>query len=356
MCSAGLTMEHPCEGALLGMAIDMTYADSDSDCGLIGAAQELGRTFAKFKLREDDASSTSAASSSNGELPSEAQTKGSDDELESLPPTKSDVSFMQDEVCSPFSCNVCMLERCVCITSPLSQNLPAAAATTFSGADLVEEPKPKKWQLSAAAVLQDLHQQVEKGLIQQADNRASFLTASSFGPPPRHRHSAPATPMMEPPDFMPPPGLPHPPNLLWANYAYSVQTFRRDIFDIMRELKFHKNVGVAVRQVRMRNVPRHRQTAEFADILTLAVEETRGPARRMCIAFVGGLTKAFERSFCVAGLCLFFHEIYATLCSEVFNLKSIVISEIMPTLKAVLRVKELETVMPALRNAVGYYI
>jgi hypothetical protein len=368
-------MEHPSSGALPGADL-WTYDDSDTECGLIGAAQELGRTFAKFKLGEDDASSTSAASSSNYELPSEAHTKGSDDELESQPPTKSDISFMQDEVCSPFLCNMCMLEGCVCRSPALFQKLPAAVAAAFSSADLAEananntdssaapsvsasstekqEPKPKKWQLSAAAVLQDL-QKVEKEQLQHTDDMASFLTGSSFGSPSRHRNGAPATPKTAPPDFMPPPGFPHPPDLILAkSHEYSVQSFRRDIFNIMRELKFHKTVGVAVRQVRMCNVPRHRQSAEFADILTLAVEETRGPARRMCIAFVGGLTKAFERSCCVAGLRFFFTEIYATLCSEVYNLKSIVISEIMPILKAVLRAKEMETVIPVLRSAVGY--
>lgn len=110
---------------------------------------------------------------------------------------------------------------------------------------------------------------------------------------------------------------------------------------MLRELKVHKNVALAVRQVRMHGVPQHRQAAEFVDLLTLVVEETRGPARRICIAFIGGLTKAFEKEECIAGLKTFFSEIYDDLVTEVPNLHKIVALELVPTLRSVFQADEL---------------
>ena len=64
--------------------------------------------------------------------------------------------------------------------------------------------------------------------------------------------------------FRPPPGLESPSDLLPAAVEYTVQGFRREATRILRELKLHKNVGLAVSQVRAQAVPHHRQTAEFA--------------------------------------------------------------------------------------------
>jgi len=134
--------------------------------------------------------------------------------------------------------------------------------------------------------------------------------------------------------------------------TYSVQAFRREVLSTLRELKLHTNVGLAVRQVRMLGVPEHRQAAEYADILTLVAEEVRGPARRICIAFVGGLTNAFRREQCIAGLKLFFNEIYEDLRADIPNLPKIVHSELMPTLRAVFKAEELEALVPSLPVAV----
>jgi len=133
-----------------------------------------------------------------------------------------------------------------------------------------------------------------------------------------------------------------------AKPVYTVQGFRRDVMTMLRELKIHKNVGLAVRHVRSHGVPQHRQAAEFADILTLVAEERRGPLRRVCIAFVGGLTKVFHKESCMAGLRLFFTEVYEDLCTEVPGLGEMVASELMPTLQSVFTVDELAEVLPSI--------
>jgi len=182
-----------------------------------------------------------------------------------------------------------------------------------------------------------------------------------------------------PPPVLPPPGLPPPfvmelpPGLPFpevgpvatavndsnegmpAASEYTAQAFRRELAKIMRELRLHKNPGLAVSQVRICGVPQQHQAAEFADILTRAAEESRGPARRTCMAFVGGLTKAFEKKECIAGLRMFFNEVYPDLCTEVPRLRNIVMTELMPTLKAVLEAGEFSALQPSLFDAVGYY-
>jgi len=178
-----------------------------------------------------------------------------------------------------------------------------------------------------------------------------------------------APPTFSAPAFKPPPGLPSPPGLVElppglplpkdcnegspAAFEYTVQAFRRELANIMRELRIHRNAGLAVRQVRNCGVPQQRQAAEFADILTRAAEESRGPIRRMCMAFVGGLTMAFEKEECIAGLRMFFDEVYPDLCVEVPRLRSIMMTELMPVLKAVLEDGELSTLQPSFLDAVG---
>lgn len=135
-----------------------------------------------------------------------------------------------------------------------------------------------------------------------------------------------------------------------AKPTYTARSFRCELMSILRELKAHRNVALAVRQVRMQGVPQHRQAAEYADILTLAVEEPRGSTRQSFIAFVGGLTKAFQREQCSAGLDLFFGEIYDGLREEVPSLGRIVTKELVPTLQSLLEDGELSTVLRAVHE------
>jgi len=125
---------------------------------------------------------------------------------------------------------------------------------------------------------------------------------------------------------------------------HTAQGFRREATNILRELKLHKNVGLAVSQIRLQGVPHHCQAAEFADLLTMALEETRGPARRVCVAFIGGLTRAFAVEQCILGLETFFHEIYEDLRIEVPDLSKRVASELLPTLKSLLEGEDFERV------------
>lgn len=166
-------------------------------------------------------------------------------------------------------------------------------------------------------------------------------THPGFKPPPG---------LQPPPGFELPPGLPVPATKP-AAFEYTAQAFRRELASTMRELRLHKNVGLAVVQVRACCVPCQRQAAEFADILTLAAEETRGPARRSFMAFVGGITKAFEMAECIRGLRMFFDDVYPQLCTEVSRLPKIVMTELLPTLKSVLPDGELIALQPLLDAA-----
>jgi len=144
-----------------------------------------------------------------------------------------------------------------------------------------------------------------------------------------------------------PPGLPLPSRALQGNFGGGVQPpmralpytsagFRRAASGILQDLKLHKNVGKAVCQLRAQRVPTSRQASEFADLLTMVLEESRSPFRRVFVAFIGGVTKAFELEQCLAGLDLFFGDIYDDLRTEVPNLRKRVATELLPTFQSVL--------------------
>lgn len=341
------------------MASNMTFADLNCDSIVnmeaVVTAKQMGRVFAKFRLREDDASSTSAASSMDGEFAHDIHTTGSEDDLESLPSSKSEASVCMFQPCFSPSQSP-RLPKAIAFPSAGSA-APSTSPCTGTSANMEQAPKMKKWQLSAAAVLQDLHWQGAQDKPKQTRSEMIHGHVRPLYPVPQlpHHECEKEKAVAAPAAFVPPPGLPHPPNLQLedSTFTYTVSSFRRNVLDILRDLKLHKNVGAAVRQLRMYNVPQHRQTAEFADMLTLAVEEERGPARRLSIAFIAGLTRVFKRDCCVAGVCLFFTEIYANLRSEIHNLKSITESEILPTLKSVMRAPEMKTITPVVRKAMS---
>jgi len=221
--------------------------------------------------------------------------------------------------------------------------------------------------LANAPWRQGKRQQQQKQLKQQNDasSRLGQLRAPPGLPPPATNITCKAAPATcSHPVFTPPPGLPSPPGLELppglplpeaapAAFEYTAQAFRRELTNIMRELRLHKNPGLAVSQVRNCSVPRQRQAAEYADILTRAAEESRGPARRICMAFVGGVAKAFEKEECIAGLRMFFDVVYPDLCDEVPRLRSIVMTELFPVLKVVLEDGELGALQSSLVDALG---
>lgn len=314
---------------------------------------------AKLGVHEDDELSTSGSSaldeSASG---NETNPSTSDSEWETLPATKSEVSLSQHEVVVqvPILCKICMILHCSCFAhdSSTSQSIETGKASSeLNQANERRKAAHHKFQMSSVTT--------------PTMHPAPGLRAHpGLAPPPGFAMFAAPCAIKEVllrPGFRPPPGLPspagvrlipHPSDMPLAAKpgAYSVQAFRREVMCTLRELQFHKNVGLAVGQVRMQCVPEHRQAAEFADILTLVAEEKRGPARRICIAFVGGLAKVFNREKCIAGLELFFAEVYEGLRAEVHNLPKIVATELMPTLHSVFRPDELKAISHLSPNAV----
>jgi len=127
--------------------------------------------------------------------------------------------------------------------------------------------------------------------------------------------------------------------------------FRRALANVMKELAKGWNVPAAVHEIREQQVPKDRQAAEFADIITRAAEESRGPARRSSFAFAAGLAaaedeSAFDKEACLKGIGVFFGEVYQDLCQEVPRLPAIMKSELVPTLRSVLPEAKLREQVP----------
>jgi len=116
---------------------------------------------------------------------------------------------------------------------------------------------------------------------------------------------------------------------------YTAAGFRKEMMDIFKDLALDKNVGRAVRRVRMHQVPSDRQAAELADAITYSLEETRGAVRRTFVAFIAGLVAAFEREKCIEALQYFFLIGYGDLEEEVPKLSRIVDIELLPSLRSV---------------------
>merc|ERR1719506_3469099 len=133
--------------------------------------------------------------------------------------------------------------------------------------------------------------------------------------------------------------------------TFNVVTWRRALASIFADLASDKNIPAAVQRVRMQQVPPENQAEQFMDILTRIVEERRGAVRRCELAFLAGLAaaedSAFDRKECLAGIGLFFQEVYPDLCNEVHRLPAIMKSEFMPTVLNVFPASELNKVVPA---------
>lgn len=165
----------------------------------------------------------------------------------------------------------------------------------------------------------------------------------------------PAAPTPAPAPVSAPPAEPEVP---MAPAEFNSVAFHKELAAVLRELTASQNVAAAVRRLRMQRVPKECQAQEFADILTRTAEERRGPARRASFAFAAGLGagakaegSAFERAECLAGLQLFFTDIYPDLCSEVTRLPTLVKQELVPTLASVFPASELQPVLPPMLSA-----
>jgi hypothetical protein len=133
---------------------------------------------------------------------------------------------------------------------------------------------------------------------------------------------------------------------------FNPRKFRRELCAALKELALDRNVAAAVKKVRAQNVPESFHKREFADLLTRAAEEPRGPARRSAFAFAAGLaagedSPAFSRQECLQGIRLFFDDVYTELKDEVPRLSSLMASELIPTLRSVFAADLLQAVLPA---------
>jgi len=132
--------------------------------------------------------------------------------------------------------------------------------------------------------------------------------------------------------------------------SFDPKAFHRELSAILRNLGSDRNVAAAVGKVRAQKVPVAYQAREFADIITRAAEESRGPVRRSAFAFAAGLAaaqeSAFDRAQCIIGAGIFFQEVYQGLCEEVPRLSAIMSAELLPTLRTVLPALELRALLP----------
>lgn len=162
----------------------------------------------------------------------------------------------------------------------------------------------------------------------------------------RHQHRNP--PIVAVPPAVKLAVLPPPP---MVTQQFHQATYRKELSDVLRDLANGSNVGASVRRIRIQNVPKERQAAEFRDILTRAAEEHRGVARRLSFAFAVGLaagepTSAFDRDECAAGIKLFFDDVFEDLAAEVPRLRSKFANEFVPTLRTAFSADEICRLVP----------
>jgi len=132
--------------------------------------------------------------------------------------------------------------------------------------------------------------------------------------------------------------------------AFEPKIFRRELSATLRDLAADGNAAAAVRRIRAQNVPLSHQSRELTDLLTRAVEIPRKAARHSAFAFAAGLAaaspSAFDRDECLAGVAVFFREVYEDLCEEVSQLPSLVEREMLPTLRSVFSEEALRELLP----------
>jgi len=132
--------------------------------------------------------------------------------------------------------------------------------------------------------------------------------------------------------------------------TFDLKGFRRNLAAILSDLTSDRNLSGAVSRVRAAQVPSDRQAEQFSDLITRIVEEKRGPPRRCAMAFAAGLAaaeqSAFDRDQCLAGLVMFFRDVYPDLCNEVPRLPAIVRSELTPTLCSVFNKADINSRLP----------
>lgn len=131
--------------------------------------------------------------------------------------------------------------------------------------------------------------------------------------------------------------------------TFELAEFHHALAEAMRDLRADRDVDAAVGKVCAWDVPAQYQAKEFADVLTRALEETRGPVRRSALALAAGLASepgAFLTTECAVGAVVFFHDIYEQMCTEVPHLDAIAAGELVPMLRSVLPAADLQACLP----------
>lgn len=132
--------------------------------------------------------------------------------------------------------------------------------------------------------------------------------------------------------------------------GFDLVSFRRELAATLTMLACDKKVPAAVQRIRSQQVPVELQGDQFVDILSRILEEKRGVVRRCGLAFAAGLMMSdhspFDKKSCLAGIGLFFKDVYADMCSEVQRLPAILRTEFVPTMSGVFSASELNLFLP----------
>lgn len=131
--------------------------------------------------------------------------------------------------------------------------------------------------------------------------------------------------------------------------VFDASKFHRDLWDILRDLSNGGSILTAVRKICDQQVPSSLQANEFADLLTRAMEEKPGVPRRSIISLARSLacleTSTFAHAECLAGVQIFFDDIFDDLSEEVPKLETIVSKELLPELRLAFTSDELRSIL-----------
>lgn len=163
---------------------------------------------------------------------------------------------------------------------------------------------------------------------------------------------APPPGLLPPPGLHPPPGLPQPGASAQVaakvDAPFNLRVFRRQLNDILKELRVRLQTVDALRQLDDFQVPLKFQSNEFTNILTRITEERTHTSRRVMFAFAASLAgKHFRHDLCISGLESFFDDVYEDLCEEESRLPQIVKNEMIPSMSAFISADDLDRMLPA---------
>lgn len=131
---------------------------------------------------------------------------------------------------------------------------------------------------------------------------------------------------------------------------FQPKLFHRELSRIVRELCSSLDVAAAVGAIGGQAVPVHHQQREFVDILTRACEISSSPARLATFSMAAALADdefpIFDRKESLLGVRTFFEEVYVDLCDEIPKLKTLLRTEMIPTLKATFPPNAIDAFLP----------